>query len=86
MKSQNWKNKSESLQGDMGTIHWKFHSFWSKIHGNSLQWICNEKCGKSMKIHLNEFEMGNMNIHGHSLPQISNGKRENALNFTEMNL
>ncbi len=35
---------------------------------------------------LNEFEMGNMNIHGNSQPQISNGKCENALNFTKMNL
>jgi hypothetical protein len=31
-----------------------------------------------MEIHLNEFEMGNMNIHGNSLSQISNGKCENA--------
>jgi hypothetical protein len=39
-----------------------------------------------VKIHLNEFEMGNANIHGNSLPQISNWKCENALNFTPMNL
>jgi hypothetical protein len=36
-----------------------------------------------MKIHLHEFEMRNVNIHGNSLPQISNGKCENALNFTK---
>lgn len=81
MKSQNWKNKSKSLQRDMGTFHSKFHSLWSKIHGNSLQWICNEKCEKLVKIHLNEFEMGNVTIHGNTLPQISNGKCENAWNF-----
>ncbi len=57
----------------MGTIHWKFHSFWSKIHGNSLQRIYNEKCGQFVKIHFNEFEMGNMNIHGNSLPNFLTG-------------